>query len=68
MKNLKEFCLGCGSRAISQTVDDVMPEFRMEVINYACGAELKNIYSSNGNTGRLCLSGCSQIEEQVSPI
>lgn len=68
MKTLKEFCLECGSRAVSKTVDDVLPKFKMEVINYACGAELKSIYSSNGNTGRLCLSGCCHIEEQVSPI
>jgi hypothetical protein len=58
MKNLKEFCLECGSRAVSKTIDNVLPQIpRMEIINYACGAELKSIYSSNGNTGRLCLSG-----------
>ena len=68
MKNLKEFCLECGSRQKTKTIDNVLPKFKMEIINYACGAELKSIYSSNGNTGRLCLSGCSQLEEQVSPI
>jgi hypothetical protein len=68
MKNLKEFCLECGSKAVSRTVDEVIPKFRMEVVNYACGAELKSMYSSNGNTGRLCLSGCSLIDEQVSPV
>ena len=68
MNKLKEFCLECGSRAISTTVDEVLPKFKMEVVNYACGAELKSIYSSNGNTGRLCLSGCSHFEEQISPI
>lgn len=68
MKNLWETCLECGSKELTRTVDDVMPKFKMEVINYACGAELKSIYSSNGNTGRLCLSGCGEIEEQVSPI
>jgi len=68
MKNLKEFCLECGSKAVSRTVDEVLPKFRMEVVNYACGAELKSMYSSNGNTGRLCLSGCSLIDEQVSPV
>jgi len=68
MKNLKEFCLECGSKAVSKTVDEVLPKFRMEIVNYACGAELKSMYSSNGNTGRLCLTGCGQLEEQVAPI
>ena len=68
MKILKEFCLECGSKAVSRTVDEVLPKFKMEIVNYACGAELKSMYSSNGNTGRLCLSGCSLIDEQVSPV
>lgn len=68
MHNLKDFCLECGSRAIMKTVDEVLPRFRMEVVNYACGAKLKSIYSSNGNTGRLCLSGCGMLEERVAPI
>lgn len=68
MKKLKEFCLECGSSAIAKSVDEVLPKFRMEVITYACGAELKSIYSSNGNSGRLCLSGCSNLEEQVAPV
>jgi hypothetical protein len=68
MKKLWETCLECGSRELSRTVDDVMPKFKMEVISYACGAELKSIYSSNGNIGRVCLSDCSTTEEQVSPI
>jgi len=68
MKKLKEFCLECGSNAVSKTVDEVLPKFRMEIINYACGAELRSIYASNGNVGRLCLTSCSQIDEQVAPI
>ena len=68
MKRLKAFCMECGSRAVGTTVDDVMPKFRMEVVDYACGAELKSIYSSNGNTGKLYFSGCSLIEEQVAPL
>ena len=66
MKDLKDCCLACGSRAISKAVDSVLPMFRMEVTTYACGAELKN--SSNGNTGRLCLTGCCLIDEQVAPV
>ncbi len=63
-----EFCMGCGSRAVSKTVDEVLPKFRMEIIKYASGAELKSSYSSNGNVGRILLSGCVSIDEQVSPI
>ncbi len=33
MKKLKEFCLECGSNAVSKTVDEVLPKFRMEIIN-----------------------------------
>lgn len=68
MQNYRDVCLDCGSRAVSRTIDEVLPRFRMEIINYACGAELKSVYSSNGNIGRLCLSGCGRIEEQVAPI
>jgi len=68
MKSYREVCLECGSKAVSRSVDEVLPQFRMEVVNYACGAELKSIYSSNGNTGRLCLSGCCGSEEQVAPV
>lgn len=68
MKSYKDVCLECGSKAVSRSVDEVLPQFRMEVVNYACGAELKSVYSSNGNTGRLCLSGCCGIEEQVAPV
>ncbi len=35
MKKLKEFCLECGSSAIATSVDEVLPKFRMEIINYA---------------------------------
>ena len=68
MKKLREFCLDCGSRAVGRTVDEVLPKFRMEIVNYACGAEFKCSYSSNGNIGRVCLSGCNLIEEQVAPV
>lgn len=68
MKDLKDCCLACGSKAISRTVDSVLPLFRMEVTTFACGAELKSTYSSNGNTGRLCLNCCCLIDEQVAPV
>ena len=68
MYRIKEYCMECGSQAVSKTVDEVLPRFRMEVIKYACGAELKSVYSSNGNKGRIYLYGCGSIEDQVAPI
>lgn len=68
MKDFKEFCLECGSRAVGKTVDSVLPMFSMEVITYACGAELKSISANNGTTGRLCLTCCCLIDEQVAPV
>jgi hypothetical protein len=62
MKNLKKLgnnCIECGSAAISSTVDEVKPIFKIEIINFACGAVLKSTYTSNGMIGKAVHSGCS---------
>lgn len=68
MKHLKRCCLDCGSPAVATMVDELLPYFRMERVTYACGAELKSIVTRNNGTGRVCLSGCCTVEEQVAPI
>ena len=60
MKCARKHCIDCGSEAVDILVDEVKPVFKMEIIRFACGAELKNIYSSNGNVGKVLHSGCSQ--------
>lgn len=59
MKRLGRVCIECGSRVVSSIVDEVKPVFRMETIGFACGAELRTVYSANDNVGRVSQSGCT---------
>ena len=61
MKIIHKQCIDCGSQAIETMIDEVKPVFRMEITNFACGATLKNIFSANGNIGRVHHSGCNQL-------
>ncbi len=58
MKKLKNNCIDCGSRAIKSFIDEVQPGFRMQIVDFACGAVLKSTYTANGQTGRVSHTGC----------
>jgi hypothetical protein len=60
MKKFGKQCLDCGSMAVKTTVDEVKPLFRMETINFACGAVLKSTYTANGNIAKAAHKGCMQ--------
>ncbi|HTG80353.1 MAG TPA: hypothetical protein VL949_00290 [Geobacteraceae bacterium] len=60
MRQFGKQCIDCGSEAVRTTVDEVKPAFRMEIVNYACGAILKTTFSANGNTARAVHSGCTE--------
>jgi hypothetical protein len=68
MKKLESCCIDCGSRAVNGIIDEVKPLFRMEVVYFACGAELKSTFTKNGNIARVLHSGCGCVDELVSPI
>ena len=59
MKKFRRNCLDCGSDAISTTIDEVKPMFRIEIVNFACGAVLKNTFTVNGNIAKASHSGCT---------
>ena len=63
MKRLGNSCIDCGSAAVGSILDEVKPVFRMEIVNFACGAVLKSIYTANGNIGRATHSGCMREGE-----
>jgi hypothetical protein len=58
MKRLRKRCIDCGSEAVRTTVDEVKPVYRIEVVDFACGASLRSTFSVNGNVGRASHSGC----------
>jgi len=60
MKRLGKSCIDCGSVAVGSIVDEVKPVFRMEIVNFACGAVFKSTYTANGNIGRATHNGCMQ--------
>ena len=60
MKKLGECCIDCGSEAVRSTVDEIKPVYKMEIIDFACGAVLKSSFSANGNVVRTSHSGCSR--------
>lgn len=60
MKRFSKNCLNCGSEAINTLSDVVPPVFRMEVVQYACGAVLKNMTGAHGRIGRLSHEGCTR--------
>lgn len=62
MRNIRKQCIDCGSEAIEMSVDEVKPVYRMEIIDFACGAVLKNCFAANGNVGRTSHSGCLHTE------
>ena len=59
MTKLGKHCVDCGSEPFWTTVDEVKPVFRIEIVNFACGAVLKSTFTANGNIGRATHSGCT---------
>ncbi len=43
MRNVRKQCIDCGSEAVQTIVDEVKPVYRMEIIDFACGAVLKTV-------------------------
>lgn len=68
MGRMEKHCIDCGSRAVNRIIDEVRPMFRMETVDFACGAVLKSTFTNNGNVARVSHSGCSRFEELVAPI
>jgi hypothetical protein len=60
MKTLRKHCIDCGSAAVQTLVDEIKPDFRMELVQYECGAEMKSSFSARRNTGKVTHSGCSR--------
>jgi hypothetical protein len=60
MKSLRTKCIDCGSEAIETLIDEIKPNFRMEVVRYACGAEFRGSFSTTSNMGKAIHSGCMQ--------
>lgn len=60
MKYLRKQCIDCGSDAVQTLVDEIKPNFRMEVVQYACGAELRSSFSTVSRMGKAEHSGCTQ--------
>jgi len=58
MKKMSKSCIDCGCEATGTVVDEVKPVFRLEIVNFACGAVLKSVHTANGNVGRATHSGC----------
>ncbi len=58
MKSLRKNCIDCGSEAIETLIDEIKPNFRMEVVRYACGAEFRGSFSNVSNMGKAVHSGC----------
>ncbi len=58
MKNLRKHCIDCGSAAV-ETIIDTMPNFRMEIVQYACGAEMRSSFSTSSSMGKTEHSGCT---------
>jgi hypothetical protein len=58
VKKIGTHCIDCGSAAVATIVDEVKPLFRMEIVDFACGAVLKSTFTANGNVVRATHSGC----------
>jgi hypothetical protein len=65
MKKFGKQCLDCGSEAIKKTIDEIKPMFRMETVEFACGAVLKSTFTANGTIAKAAHSGCMRDEELV---
>lgn len=63
MRRLGKNCIDCGCNAVGSIVEEVKPVFRMETVNFACGAVFKSVYTANGNVGRAMHSGCMREED-----
>lgn len=58
MKQFGKYCIDCNSEALTRTIDEVKPVFKMETVEFACGAVLKSSFTANGNISRASHSGC----------
>jgi hypothetical protein len=59
MKYLRKKCIDCGSEALETLIDEIKPNFRMEVVRYACGAEFRGTFSTSSGMGKAEHSGCT---------
>jgi hypothetical protein len=59
MRYLRKSCIDCGSEAVETLIDEIKPNFRMEVVRYACGAEFRGSFSTGSNMGKAEHSGCT---------
>lgn len=60
MKKFGTHCLDCGSAAVRTTIDEVKQTFRIEIVDFACGAVLKSTFTANGNIAKAQHSGCTR--------
>jgi hypothetical protein len=68
MRKPENYCIDCGSRVVNRMIDEVRPVFRMEVVDFDCGAVFKSTFSRNGNIARVSHSGCRRFEELGNPL
>jgi hypothetical protein len=61
MKKFGTECLDCGSEAIMTIVDEIKPLFRIEIVEFACGAVLKSTFCANGSIAKAAHKGCTHI-------
>jgi len=60
MKYLRRQCIDCGSDAVETLIDEIKPNFKMEIVKYACGAEFRGSFSTRSNMGKAVHTGCTQ--------
>jgi hypothetical protein len=68
MKFAHKHCIDCGSEGVETTIDEVKPVYRMEIVNFSCGAVLRNTFSANGNVGKVVHSGYRSENSQYPVI
>jgi len=57
MKLARKNCIDCGSEAVKSIVDEVRPVYKMEIINFACGAVSRTFLPLTAMSVRYLIQG-----------
>jgi hypothetical protein len=59
MKKKSPTCIDCRCEAVSHNIERHGRQLTMEEITFSCGARQKEVFTTNGNTGRVEFDGCT---------
>ncbi len=61
MKKMEKNCIDCGCEAVSTTIDEVKPAYRMSMTHFSCGAVTISTTGAHGQVAKVSHEGCCSV-------